>query len=500
MNVSDGESLQKIWWFDLSDRISESKFDQFRMASRATSSSATAAPSAGTPPPRTPAARQSRPSSAAPRSSPGPSRPASAARLSVKAASVSERLSKPHARPNSANPNKHGTGGFFWSPDNLGAAVAQSVPTLSKSASSPGLRQQNARQLDEWYEINRKAQYSLRAMNQCGHETDMLMERVSEAKRESLSRAVEGLNETLDETRRKADAKQEQHYQLKREMLTGRKEWLAQGGQHGATHEARKVDALETMIEQVEGAYRTEGDRMQATHSPLPPLTHPHSPSRPSHAPAGRQSHGAHTPHPHLTSSSSEPTRARVTATLPRLAAAGDLPAHDAPPGGRADGAAARDGGAACRDDEDRRRDGGGAREPRGGALQPPRARLPGGRVHPALYMPCRLGCRSLDSQTSTHSHAQPDQLLSLWLTRARRPTYNAGTDSKRSAIMEAELKQRHAALQEVNRIEASFERRAEARKLIPQRVQVRGGVGRRPLAALCPFAALRSSPALPLT
>ena len=112
----------------------------------------------------------------------------------------------------------------------------------------------------------------------------------------------------------------------------------------------------------------------------------------------------------------------------------------------------------------------------------------------------CRLGCRSLDSQTSTHSHAQPDQLLSLWLTRARRPTYNAGTDSKRSAIMEAELKQRHAALQEVNRIEASFERRAEARKLIPQRVQVRGGVGRRPLAALCPFAALRSSPALPLT
>ena len=271
MNVSDGESLQKIWWFDLSDRISESKFDQFRMASRATSSSATAAPSAGTPPPRTPAARQSRPSSAAPRSSPGPSRPASAARLSVKAASVSERLSKPHARPNSANPNKHGTGGFFWSPDNLGAAVAQSVPTLSKSASSPGLRQQNARQLDEWYEINRKAQYSLRAMNQCGHETDMLMERVSEAKRESLSRAVEGLNETLDETRRKADAKQEQHYQLKREMLTGRKEWLAQGGQHGATHEARKVDALETMIEQVESAYRTEGDRLQATTLPLPP-------------------------------------------------------------------------------------------------------------------------------------------------------------------------------------------------------------------------------------
>ena len=65
---------------------------------------------------------------------------------------------------------------------------------------------------------------------------------------------------------------------------------------------------------------------------------------------------------------------------------------------------------------------------------------------------------------------------------------------------MEAELKQRHAALQEVTRLEASFERRAEARKLIPQRVQVRGGVGRRPLAALCPFAALRSSPALPLT
>ena len=287
------------------------------MASRSTSSSAAAAPSTGTPPPRTPAARQSRPSSAAPRSSPGPSRPASAARLSVKAASVSERLSKPHARPNSANPNTHGTGGFFWSPDNLGAAVAQSVPTLSKSASSPGLRQQNARQLDEWYEINRKAQYSLRAMNQCGHETDMLMERVSEAKRESLSRAVEGLNETLDETRRKADAKQEQHYQLKREMLTARKEWLAQGGQQGATHEARKVDALETMIEQVEGAYRTEGDRMQATHSPLPPLTHPHSPSRPSHAPAGRQSHGAHTPHPHHTSSSSETTRARVTLPPP---------------------------------------------------------------------------------------------------------------------------------------------------------------------------------------
>ena len=31
------------------------------------------------------------------------------------------------------------------------------------------------------------------------------------------------------------------------------------------------------------------------------------------------------------------------------------------------------------------------------------------------------LGARSLDSQTSTHTRAQPDQLLSLWLTREYR-------------------------------------------------------------------------------
>ena len=283
---------------------------------------------------------------------------------------MSERLSQPYSRPSSANPNKHGSGGgcFFWSPENLGAAVAQTVPMLSKAASSPGLRQQNARQLDEWFEINRKANYTLLAMNQCGNETDMLLERVSEAKRQSLSRAVEGLEATLDNTRRKADAKQEQHYQLKRQMLMKRKEWLAQGGH--ANHEARKVAALEGMIEQVESAYHAEGDKLQATYH-------------------------------HMTQ---------------RLVA--ELTAQ-------------------------------------------------------------RLAVDELRAETKKTDAAMAQALESLAAVRANHRELVAQEDeyirlySKRSAIMEVELQQRQEALGQVESLEVNFDRRAEARKLIPQRVQV---------------------------
>ena len=179
-----------------------------------------------------------------------PSRPSSTGTLSQTAI---DRLSRPTSASKSRHSNKSG---FCWSSE---ASAAQALspkaaaPALATSATARVLSKTTAK----WREINRETNHRLNSLSMLGHTTDLMVDNLREAKLKQLYESVSTLGGKLNQTRRMADAKQQELLLLQRELS---RQYTAGSGRHGAS-EREKVTALQEMVRLVDEATEEEEHR-----------------------------------------------------------------------------------------------------------------------------------------------------------------------------------------------------------------------------------------------